>query len=190
MIPQGKGVSKIEILITVNGVPLGNSPCVVQVRSRERPRLCWQRVLTYGEDGNERGKFCRPWGVALAKLPLSKDPGHKLVAADAGAYGSIRSEQIPAQSKMFYTNNFSSGTNAKDFLMAIADRSNNRVQLFKLTVKEGATEADITFIHMFGSGPGTLPGQFDRPAGVEINTNLGQIIAVDKDNHRVQVSFF
>ena len=60
--------------------------------------------------------------------------------------------------------------------MIVADRSNNRVQIFN---------PDGTFLHMFGS-PGTRHGQFDRPAGVAVD-NKGHIVVVDKDNHRVQV---
>ena len=59
----------------------------------------------------------------------------------------------------------------------IADRSNNRVQIFD---KHG------TFIRKFGSY-GTRAGQFDRPAGVAYDAQLNRIIVTDKDNHRIQV---
>lgn len=58
----------------------------------------------------------------------------------------------------------------------VADRSNNRIQVFKETGE---------FSHTFGSY-GTGPGQFDRPAGICIDPQ-DRVIVVDKDNHRVQV---
>jgi tripartite motif-containing protein 71 len=59
----------------------------------------------------------------------------------------------------------------------IADRSNNRVQIFD---KQGK------FLRKFGSY-GTRQGQFDRPAGVAYDSQLHRIIVTDKDNHRIQV---
>uniref|UniRef100_A0A6G1SJU9 Tripartite motif-containing protein 71 n=1 Tax=Aceria tosichella TaxID=561515 RepID=A0A6G1SJU9_9ACAR len=70
-----------------------------------------------------------------------------------------------------------------DYLIAIADRSNNRIQVFKFD----AIRLTVTFLHMFGDGPGTRHGQFDRPAGIVFNPVLEHIIVTDKDNHRVQV---
>lgn len=58
----------------------------------------------------------------------------------------------------------------------VADRSNNRVQVFG---------PDGVFKYKFG-GAGTRNGQFDRPAGVAVNSH-NHIIVADKDNHRVQV---
>ncbi|XP_015905207.1 E3 ubiquitin-protein ligase TRIM71-like [Parasteatoda tepidariorum] len=58
----------------------------------------------------------------------------------------------------------------------VADRSNNRVQIFN---------PDGTFKFKFGS-PGQRPGQFDRPAGVTTD-HLNRIIVADKDNHRIQI---
>lgn len=55
----------------------------------------------------------------------------------------------------------------KDGYIIIADRSNNRVQIFN--------SAGV-FHHRFGS-PGTRPGQFDRPAGVA-SDHLGRIIGL------------
>ncbi|KAE8596801.1 hypothetical protein XENTR_v10016244 [Xenopus tropicalis] len=61
----------------------------------------------------------------------------------------------------------------------VADRSNNRVQIFKPCG---------TFHHKFGS-LGSRPGQFDRPAGVACD-NSRRIVVADKDNHRVQIFTF
>lgn len=62
----------------------------------------------------------------------------------------------------------------------IADRSNNRVQVFDRSGK---------FLRKFGCY-GTRAGQFDRPAGVAYDNQLNRIIVTDKDNHRIQVRIF
>lgn len=67
----------------------------------------------------------------------------------------------------------------KEGYVVVADRSNNRIQIFKPC---GA------FHHKFGS-LGSRPGQFDRPAGVACDSQR-RIIVADKDNHRVQVFTF
>jgi len=67
----------------------------------------------------------------------------------------------------------------KEGFIIIADRSNNRIQIFN---------PDGSLHHRFGSA-GTRPGQFDRPAGVA-SDQLGRIIVADKDNHRIQVFTF
>ncbi|XP_076068643.1 E3 ubiquitin-protein ligase TRIM71-like isoform X2 [Oratosquilla oratoria] len=67
----------------------------------------------------------------------------------------------------------------KDGYIIVADRSNNRVQVFN---------PDGTYHHHFGSA-GSRPGQFDRPAGVAAD-HMGRIIVADKDNHRIQVFTF
>ncbi|XP_060536733.1 E3 ubiquitin-protein ligase TRIM71 [Cylas formicarius] len=58
----------------------------------------------------------------------------------------------------------------------VADRSNNRIQVFDKTGK---------FLFKFGQ-QGTAPAQFDRPAGVAVNPQ-DEIVVADKDNHRIQV---
>ena len=62
----------------------------------------------------------------------------------------------------------------------IADRSNNRVQVFDRSGK---------FLRKFGCY-GTRAGQFDRPAGVAYDNQLNRIVVTDKDNHRIQVRIF
>ncbi|XP_072013659.1 E3 ubiquitin-protein ligase TRIM71-like [Amphiura filiformis] len=64
----------------------------------------------------------------------------------------------------------------KDGFIVIADRSNNRIQVFN---------PDGSYHHQFGSA-GSRNGQFDRPAGVAVDSQ-GRVIVADKDNHRIQV---
>ncbi|XP_018618632.1 E3 ubiquitin-protein ligase TRIM71-like [Scleropages formosus] len=67
----------------------------------------------------------------------------------------------------------------KDGFIVVADRSNNRIQIFK---------PSGTFHHKFGT-QGSRPGQFDRPAGVACDSQR-RIIVADKDNHRIQIFTF
>ncbi|XP_064598998.1 E3 ubiquitin-protein ligase TRIM71-like [Liolophura sinensis] len=67
----------------------------------------------------------------------------------------------------------------RDGYIIVADRSNNRVQVFN---------PDGTFHHKFGA-PGSRNGEFDRPAGVATN-HQGHIVVSDKDNHRIQLFTF
>lgn len=64
----------------------------------------------------------------------------------------------------------------KEGNIILADRSNNRIQIYRL---------DGTLVRRFGTY-GTGPGQFDRPAGVAVDARR-RIVITDKDNHRVQV---
>lgn len=65
---------------------------------------------------------------------------------------------------------------SKEGNIIVADRSNNRVQVFSGNGK---------FLLKFGKH-GNEPGEFDRPAGVAVNP-LGNIVVADKDNHRIQI---
>ena len=191
-IPRGLKLGQVHISSSVNGMAITGSPFVVNIVN-QRTRNAWKRIATFGSEGSQVGQFCRPWGVAIVRLP-NKD---------------IAYEQ--------HSN--------REYLIAVADRSNNRIQLLKLSLKSGpgspslavgtATSntasnngfggasgahsmngsggganvdgVSLSVVHVFGSGPGTRPGQFDRPAGIAINVNLGHIIVADKDNHRIQV---
>ena len=70
-------------------------------------------------------------------------------------------------------------------------RSNQRIQIQPFINDSPSSmmmnKVEISVLHVFGNGPGTRPGLFDRPAGITINSNLGQLIVADKDNHRIQV---
>lgn len=81
-----------------------------------------------------------------------------------------------SQSQTTPNTNLTSSTNApssidikqsaeQHYLIGVADRSNNRIQLMDYNAKTQQTNV----INVFGSGPGTRAGQFDRPAGICIN---------------------
>ncbi|XP_074644685.1 E3 ubiquitin-protein ligase TRIM71-like [Tubulanus polymorphus] len=130
--PQTEGVHVLSV--TIRGKHICDSPFSVNVRcGRNYGNIGLNPVLTFGGEGEDDGKLCRPWGVACTK------EGH----------------------------------------LVIADRSNNRVQIFN---------AEGVFLRKFGT-PGSRNGQFDRPAGVEID-HLHRIIVADKDNHRIQIFNF
>ncbi|XP_049995605.1 E3 ubiquitin-protein ligase TRIM71 [Alexandromys fortis] len=67
----------------------------------------------------------------------------------------------------------------KEGYIIVADRSNNRIQVFKPCG---------SFHHKFGT-LGSRPGQFDRPAGVACDASR-RIVVADKDNHRIQIFTF
>lgn len=64
----------------------------------------------------------------------------------------------------------------RDGNIIIADRSNNRIQVF---------DCKGNFLRKFGTA-GSRNGQFDRPAGVCVDSQ-NRVIVADKDNHRVQI---
>ncbi|XP_038173543.1 E3 ubiquitin-protein ligase TRIM71-like [Arvicola amphibius] len=67
----------------------------------------------------------------------------------------------------------------KEGYIIVADRSNNRIQVFKPCG---------SFHHKFGT-LGSQPGQFYRPAGVACDA-ARRIVVADKDNHRIQIFTF
>jgi tripartite motif-containing protein 71 len=182
-IPRGVKLRQVSVSVAVNGLPITGSPFLVSIET-QRTRNAWKRIATFGTEGAQIGQFCRPWGVAIVRLP-NKD-------------------------------NFDMN-GIREYLIAVADRSNNRIQLLKLRLNSNFSktpdrtdsssslsnngyasaapnssnssngDVSLSVVHVFGSGPGTRPGQFDRPAGIAINVNLGHIIVADKDNHRIQV---
>lgn len=201
---------RLIISVSVNGLPLSSSPFRVPIRQQHKQT--WKKMLTFGNEGNAIGQFCRPWGVSLTRMPpeLAKSrrrdsdgsvkvDTHNLdamanAAAKAGAsmlpVDALLTTVTSTASSAASSSNGSavnaaapSANASNEYLLAVADRSNNRVQLFSL---DEAT-CQLTVLNVFGSGPGTRPGQFDRPAGICFNTALGHIIVADKDNHRVQV---
>ncbi|CAG2162808.1 unnamed protein product, partial [Oppiella nova] len=196
-IPRGLKLGQVHVSVSVNGLPITGSPFVVSIES-QRVRNAWKRIATFGTEGSQIGQFCRPWGVAIVRLP------NKEVHPFDHMSNSRRSPGA-----------------GREYLIAVADRSNNRIQLLKLSLSSamastshsssqsnstssigsnlsnngfgahgmgnGGDDVSMSVLHVFGSGPGTRPGQFDRPAGIAINVQLGHIIVADKDNHRIQV---
>lgn len=197
MVPVMRNVpERVVISVMVNGMPLNGSPFKVPVQTQQRQT--WRKLLTFGSEGNAIGQFCRPWGVAIARMPQDlsprRDSGESQSSTSPDEAHSLAAglQPLPTAHLQLSSNDSTGmpGTSAPaptstntDYLIAVADRSNNRVQLFKFDMKAN----QIAAINVFGSGPGTRQGQFDRPAGISFNMNYGHIIVADKDNHRVQV---
>ena len=239
--PHAAPYAHVEIVVLVNGVSMIGCPFKVKVRSQQRQS--WQKVLTFGSEGNSIGQFCRPWGVAVAKLPsilpfseaqtiqdCSVSPDSQGTSSSTGKHsnlsslsqtspvspssnGTNASQTSPSSqtdgessSSLSPTNNstttgtsslpglpsssnstnhvhHSNNNTVSGYLVAVADRSNNRVQVFRMD----ALTSQLNPLFTFGSGPGTVNGQFDRPAGICLNIALGHIVVADKDNHRVQI---
>ena len=227
----------LEMVVNVNGVPIHGSPFKINVQRQQRSN--WRRLMAFGVEGNMIGQFCRPWGIAVARMPpdfgvtsfnnsskMSSSesplvdhltphqytdpydhPHHSSPLLSPGLMGSTASGGNSPNGKLLSSNSSSSDVsiglssnpsnnsstnnglspnskgNNPPYIVAVADRSNNRVQVFKLDLDS----RQMTSVYVFGSGPGTRNGQFDRPAGLCFNMSRGQIIVADKDNHRVQV---
>lgn len=203
---------ELVIKISVNSLPINDSPMRVPVQTQKRQN--WKLATTFGSEGNSVGNLCRPWGVAIVKMPsqlLMNHQNNSLISqqvngqltnelqqqimidtvssSNSSNNGLNQQQQQTNQNAAFAQspNNLSSldikQSAEQHYLIGIADRSNNRIQLLDYNSKTQQTNV----INVFGSGPGTRAGMFDRPAGICINLGLGHIIVADKDNHRIQV---
>uniref|UniRef100_A0A452HS48 E3 ubiquitin-protein ligase TRIM71 n=1 Tax=Gopherus agassizii TaxID=38772 RepID=A0A452HS48_9SAUR len=129
--PQLEGEHLVSVMMCNQHIE--NSPFKVMVKSGRSYIGIGLPGLSFGSEGDNDGKLCRPWGVCVDK---------------------------------------------EGYIM-VADRSNNRIQVFKPCG---------TFHHKFGT-LGSRPGQFDRPAGVACDISR-RIVVADKDNHRIQIFTF
>ncbi|XP_069068083.1 E3 ubiquitin-protein ligase TRIM71 [Pleurodeles waltl] len=129
--PQLEGEHLLSVMVCNQHIE--NSPFKVSVKSGRSYVGIGLPALSFGGEGDNEGKLCRPWGVCVDK----------------------------------------------EGYIIVADRSNNRVQVFKPCG---------TFHHKFGT-LGSRPGQFDRPAGVACDSSR-RIVVADKDNHRIQIFTF
>ena len=287
-------VDHVEVTVLVNGMPMTGCPFRVGVQLQQRQT--WKRLTSIGSEGSQVGQFCRPWGVAVARLPanspllpqlqqfqphqqqhlpqtvtqssqlsncnvsnnnnnhnnnmnggqiasreqeqhsaplnsLTNSPqsnssssgasinsppqqqqqqslisglhhmhlhdispnsssssscntntGNNNVSLSATT-ASQQSVSVAAASATSASTNTNSPQQQFNYLISVADRSNNRIQVFKFD----SLSATAVPLSVFGSGPGNRAGQFDRPAGLCFNTHVGHIIVADKDNHRIQV---
>jgi len=185
------GLTPLELVIkiNVNGLPINDSPMRIQVQTQKRQN--WKLATTFGSEGNEIGSLCRPWGVTIVKMPSQLLLNHQQSSQQQQQQqdGLINDNSNGSSNQTHQTPHLTSSNNIdmksieQHYLIGIADRSNNRIQLLDYDSKT----QQINVINVFGSGPGTRPGMFDRPAGICINLSLGHIIVADKDNHRIQV---
>lgn len=212
VVPMSRSLpDRLVISVSVNGMPLTGSPFRVPIRQQQR--TTWRKVLTFGNEGNAIGEFCRPWGVAIVRMPAELSAARRKdsngsIKVDTAPFGlenltlnvtsAATSPALSVDALLATVTSSASGAptspstasdntsptlEANEYLLAIADRSNNRIQMFRYDEANN----QLALLNVFGSGPGTRHGQFDRPAGICVNTALGHIIVADKDNHRVQV---
>jgi hypothetical protein len=221
----------VQITVLVNGMAMSGCPFKVPVQLQQRQT--WKKLTSLGSEGNQVGQLCRPWGVAIARMPGNfspPSPQPPLISLSNGQSGSEHSANtsssspqsssgssnsgasihspigmqhlhlhdispssssntgngsvVPNTTSMSNSTNSSASASAhSNYLIAVADRSNNRIQVFAF---DAATTHSYA-VCIFGSGPGSRQGQFDRPAGLCFNTSIGHIVVADKDNHRIQV---
>lgn len=124
----------------------------------------------------------RPWGVAIVKMPsqlLMNHQNNSLISQQVNSQAVNELQQLitetsnSANSTLQSSANTSSSSDTKQtaeqhYLIGIADRSNNRIQLLDYNSKTQQTNV----INVFGSGPGSRAGMFDRPAGICINLGI------------------
>ena len=168
MIPVSRNPpNEVKISIMVNNVLLNDSPFIVPVQLEQRQR--WTKTLSFGTEGNAIGQLCRPWGVAIVRMPqhlLEEQKQQQQYSLSSSSNENCQQFSCFNLSGTSESNSQST-TNTKHYLIAIADRSNNRVQLLDFN----SSSLTINVLQVFGSGPGTRAGLFDRPAGITINTN-------------------
>ncbi|XP_046397038.1 E3 ubiquitin-protein ligase TRIM71-like [Ischnura elegans] len=175
--PTQEGTHTVNVLL--RGKHIRGSPFVVQAfRIRDYTNVR-NPLMVLGGEGEEEGRLCRPWGVAVDKrgnivvadrsnnrIQIFSSDGRFLQAF--GKQGSGRGEfERPA------------GV-ACDCLgrIVVADKDNHRIQVFSAT--------DASFLLMFGER-GSRVGQFHYPWDVDCAPDSGAIVVSDTRNHRVQL---
>jgi len=73
----------------------------------------------------------------------------------------------------------------KEGLIMVANRSNNRIEIYEPAFDRNGQVYDYKFFKKFGVS-GKEPGQFDRPASITCDKG-NRAIVTDKDNHRIQI---
>lgn len=141
---------ELVIKININALPINDSPICVPVQTQKRQN--WKLVTTFGSEGNTIGpdrNLCRPWGVAVVKMPTQL-----LLNIEASTSNNVSSvgDNSPQQTTTNPTTPTSPSSNEQHYLIGIADRSNNRIQMLDYNSKT----QQINVINVFGSGPGNL----------------------------------
>lgn len=149
-----------------------NGDCVMEFDARGRPIRRW------GSAGTGAGQFDRPVDLAVAP-----DNGDVYVAD----LNNNRIQQFNADGVFIRqwgtagsaTGQFNQphGIDVDNSYVYVADLMNHRVQRF---TRGGA------HVQTIGSGPGSGPEQFNRPAGVAVDPWDGRIYVADLLNRRIQ----
>ncbi|XP_053323314.1 E3 ubiquitin-protein ligase TRIM71 [Spea bombifrons] len=173
--PQLEGEHLISVMVCNQHIE--NSPFKVNVKSGRSYIGIGLPAQSFGGEGDQDGKLCRPWGVCV-------DREGYVIVADR----SNNRIQIFKPCGTFHHKFGSLGSRPGQFdrpagvacdssrRIVVADKDNHRVQVFTF---EGQ------FILKFGE-KGTKNGQFNYPWDVAINSE-GKILVSDTRNHRVQL---
>ncbi|XP_071444245.1 E3 ubiquitin-protein ligase TRIM71 [Hetaerina americana] len=175
--PSQEGTHSINVLL--RGKHIRGSPFIVQAfRIRDYTNVR-NPVLVLGGEGEEEGRLCRPWGVAV-------DKRGNIVVADR----SNNRIQIFSSEGRFLRAFGKQGSGRGEFerpagvacdclgRIVVADKDNHRIQVF--------SAADTSFLLMFGER-GSRVGQFHYPWDVDCAPDSGAIVVSDTRNHRVQL---
>ncbi|NLL83151.1 MAG: S8 family serine peptidase [Lentisphaerae bacterium] len=127
-----------------------------------------------------------PWQVVATTnliFALDRDKARIVVTnlalqAEVSVFGSIGS----ANGQFYQPEGLSIDPRPGQNRLAVADTSNNRIQILTFDPVTG----EISWQANIGSY-GTENGQFDRPAGVSIELETGNIYVADTKNNRIQV---
>uniref|UniRef100_A0A182IV79 B box-type domain-containing protein n=1 Tax=Anopheles atroparvus TaxID=41427 RepID=A0A182IV79_ANOAO len=145
----------------------------------------WEPMGGKGPSSSSSSSMCAALGSSPTSFGLGPIPGAPILGqCIPGCSSHVSTKPAIGPSLTFGFDGHEDGqvsrpwgiTVDKDGQILVADRRNNRVQIFY---------PDGSFKLKFGS-KGTANGQFDLPAGI-CTDGQGRIIVVDKDNHRVQV---
>ncbi|KAG8226087.1 hypothetical protein J437_LFUL006394 [Ladona fulva] len=176
-IPPQEGTHTVNVLL--RGKHIRGSPFVVQVYRIRDYSSIRSPVLVLGGEGEEEGRLCRPWGVAV-------DKRGNIVVADR----SNNRIQIFSSDGRFIRAFGSQGSGCGEFerpagvacdclgRIVVADKDNHRIQVF--------SAADTSFLLMFGER-GSRVGQFHYPWDVDCAPDSGAIVVSDTRNHRIQL---
>nr|CAD7410529.1 unnamed protein product [Timema poppensis] len=163
--------------VTIRDSPILGSPFLVNVRSPRIYTGISRPLFTFGGEGTEDGKLCRPWGVCTNKEG-------NIIVADR----SNNRIQIFQPNGLFLMKFGCNGSEPGQFArpagvdtdhhgrIIVADKDNHRIQVF--------TSMGV-FLFMFGEH-GSKNGQFNYPWDVAVNSE-GMIVVSDTRNHRIQL---
>ena len=134
------------------------------------PRLC------FGEEGQEEGKLCRPWGVCVTRegLIVVADRSNNRIQVFSSD-GRFKFKFGTFGNRNGQLNRPAGVTCDTQDRLVVADKDNHRIQIF---TQNGG------FVLKFGE-KGHKNGQFNYPWDVAVSRS-GEILVSDTRNHRLQ----